>query len=147
MGQVNHMSTQAALKTSLRIDSQLPLFGELAVAKTLKAEETIGARIARLRKDKGMTQTELAAVLGVTQPVVSDYENDEIGLDSARIKQLSEILSESADAILGLERMTKREAVVKNRRLYRQLQDIDRLPKRDQEALFRMIDAFLSKAS
>ncbi len=43
--------------------------------------------------------------------------------------------------------MTKRETVVKNRRLYRQLQDIDRLPKRDQEALFRTIDAFLSKAS
>ena len=31
--------------------------------------------------------------------------------------------------------------------LYRQLQSIDRLPKRDQEALFRTIDAFLSKAT
>jgi hypothetical protein len=53
----------------------------------------------------------------------------------------------SADELLGLEKLTQREAVVKNRRLYRQLQDIDRLPKRDEDALFRTIDAFLSKAS
>ena len=33
-----------------------------------------------------------------------------------------------------------------NRRLYRQLQSIDKLPKRDQEALLRTIDTFLSKA-
>lgn len=117
------------------------------MAKVLKEQETMGARIARLRKDKGMTQTELANALGVTQPVVSDYENDEIGLDSARIRQLAKILVVSADEILGLEKLTKRETVVKNRRLYRQLQGIDKLPKRDQEALFRTIDAFLSKAS
>ncbi len=44
------------------------------------AQESIGARIARLRRDKGLTQAELAQALGVSQPVVSDYENDVIGL-------------------------------------------------------------------
>jgi transcriptional regulator with XRE-family HTH domain len=141
------MSTTEPLKTGLRIEGQLVLYGELAMAKAIEKTETIGSRIARLRKDKGMTQTELADALGVSQPVVSDYENDVIGLDSERIRQLVEILSASADEILGLEKLTKREVTVKNRRLYRQLQDIDKLPKRDQEALLRTIDAFLSKAS
>jgi hypothetical protein len=36
---------------------------------------------------------------------------------------------------------------VKNRRLYRQLQNIEKLPKRDLQALLRTIDAFLAKAS
>lgn len=36
---------------------------------------------------------------------------------------------------------------IKNRRLYRQLQNIEKLPKRDQQALLRTIDAFLAKAS
>jgi hypothetical protein len=35
---------------------------------------------------------------------------------------------------------------VKNRRLSRRLQAIDALPKRDQEALLRTIDAFISKS-
>jgi hypothetical protein len=36
-------------------------------------------------------------------------------------------------------------AGVRNRRLSRRLQAIDALPKRDQEALLRTIDAFISK--
>jgi len=147
MGQVNTMSSTAFLKTALRIESQLMLFGELAMGKAV-AQETIGNRVARLRKDKGMTQTELAETLAVSQPVVSDYENDVIGLDSARIVQLAQVLGVSADEILGLEKATRAASTgIGNRRLYRQLQSIDRLPKRDQEALFRTIDAFLSKAT
>ena len=59
-----------------------------------------------------------------------------------------QILGVSADEILGLDKLAKAGTTgIKNRRLYRQLQSIDKLPKRDQEALFRTIDAFLSKAS
>lgn len=110
-------------------------------------EESIGARIARLRRDKGMTQVELAKALNVSQPVVSDYENDVIRLSGETIAALTQILGTSADEILGLEKRTGRiRATIKNARLYRQLQSIDRLPKRDQDALVRTIDAFLSKA-
>jgi len=35
----------------------------------------------------------------------------------------------------------------KNRRLLRRLQHLEKLPKRDQAALLRTIDAFLAKAS
>lgn len=146
MRQANTMSTAALLKTGLRIDRQLPLFGELAMSKAA-AQERIGARIARLRKDKGLTQTELAQALGVSQPVVSDYENDVIGLDSERIAQLAQVLGASADELLGMEKPARTATAIKNRRIYRQLQSIDKLPKRDQEALARTIDAFLSKAS
>lgn len=141
------MSSIALVKTGLRIESQLALFGELVMGKAA-AQETIGSRIGRLRKDKGMTQTELAEALGVSQPVVSDYENDVIGLDGARIVQLAQFLGVSADEILGLEKVSKAASTgMGNRRLYRQLQSIDRLPKRDQDALLRTIDAFLTKAS
>jgi hypothetical protein len=34
----------------------------------------------------------------------------------------------------------------KNRRLLRRLKELDQLPKRDQDAVMRTIDAFLSKA-
>ena len=138
------MSTAALSETGLRLHPAFPLLGENAVAK---ATESIGTRIARLRRDKGMTQTELAQALDVSQPVVSDYENDVIKVSGETVIQLAQVLGTSADEILGLERPAKSGAPIKNRRLYRQLQNIEKLPKRDQQALLRTIDAFLSKAS
>src|SRR5207247_2491036 len=36
--------------------------------------ETVGQRLARLRRERGLTQVELAERLGIAQPIVSDYE-------------------------------------------------------------------------
>ena len=144
MGQANTMSTPSLSETGLRLHPAFPLLGDNAVAK---ATESIGARIARLRRDKGMTQQELAKLLGVSQPVVSDYENDVIKVSGEMVIELARALGSSADEILGLEKLAASSAPIKNRRLYRQLQNIEKLPKRDQQALLRTIDAFLSKAS
>jgi hypothetical protein len=46
-----------------------------------------------------------------------------------------------------LKREARTTGNVKNRRLSRRLQAIDALPKRDQEALLRTIDAFISKTA
>ncbi len=108
---------------------------------------TIGARLAQLRKERGITQGELAERLGVSQPMISDYERGELRLHGELILQISALLKVSADEILGLRDERKANATLKNRRLARRLQAIDQLPKRDQEALLRTIDAFLSKAS
>lgn len=81
------------------------------------------------------------------QSVVSDYENDGLRLHGELLIQLTKILRCTSDEILGLEKATKKEGSIKNRRLHRRVQQIDQLPKRDQEALLRTIDAFLSKAS
>ena len=106
-------------------------------------------RRARLRRDKGLTQVELAEHLGVTQPAVSDYENDDIRLPADVVVQIGAILGVSTDELLGLKDTTlvRATASPKNRRLYRRLQDIEKLPRRDQQTLLRTIEAFLSKAS
>ncbi|MBM4258227.1 MAG: helix-turn-helix transcriptional regulator [Deltaproteobacteria bacterium] len=40
----------------------------------LREEVAPGQRVAQLRKERGLTQQELAERLGISQPVVSDYE-------------------------------------------------------------------------
>jgi transcriptional regulator with XRE-family HTH domain len=110
--------------------------------------ETLGARIARLRKEKGLTQAELADALKVSQPVISDYENDVIRLPTDALVQVSELLGVTTDELLGIKTLTPRASVgnsIKNRRLYRRMQEIEKLPRRDQEALLRTIEAFISK--
>lgn len=107
---------------------------------------SIGARIASLRKERGLTQKELAERLAVSQPVVSDYEHDVIRIPADVVVAIARVLDVSADELLGLKREPPSRAGVKNRRLSRRLQAIDALPKRDQEALLRTIDAFISKS-
>jgi transcriptional regulator with XRE-family HTH domain len=126
----------------------------LAVARRKKAPSvpppgrdlTLGQRLAALRRERGMTQVELAEQLGVAQPVLSDYERGELRLHGQLIIKLTGILKVSADELLGLEKAKDNGAVNnRNRRLLRRLQDLDRLPRRDQQALLRTIDAYLAK--
>ena len=52
----------------------------------------------------------------------------------------------SADELLGLEKPAQEATTIRNRRLRRRVQEIEKLPRRDQEALLRTIEAFLAKA-
>lgn len=114
-------------------------------ARVQEKPETIGERLARMRRERGITQQEMAELLGTSQPIVSDYERGELRLHGELIVKIAGILGVSGDELLGLERVS-RSSAVSNRRLARRIQQIDQLPKRDQEALLRTIDAFLSKS-
>ncbi len=108
-------------------------------------EETIGERMARLRRERGITQVELAEMLGVAQPMVSAYENGGLRLHGELIVELTKILDVSADQLLGLKET--KNGTVKNGRLLRKLQQLELLPRRDQQALMRTIEAFLQRPS
>lgn len=111
----------------------------------MRPDPSCSQRLARLRKEKGLTQVELAERLGINQSMMSDYERDVIRLHGELIVQLAGILGVSADALLGLKANGQRGDTIKNRRLLRQVQAVDKLSKRDQQALLRTIEAFLSK--
>ena len=118
----------------------------LAKVRKHSSEETMGERLARLRQEKGLTQDEIADRLDVTQPVVSDYERGRLRLHGELIVQLCGILDVSADELLGIKAGPQRNGSIKNRRLLRQVQAIEKLSKRDQQAVIRTIEAFISKA-
>ena len=62
--------------------------------------ESIGNRISKYRKEKGLTQEELAAKLGVSSQAVSKWENDASCPDIALLAQLCKILGISTDELL-----------------------------------------------
>jgi transcriptional regulator with XRE-family HTH domain len=62
--------------------------------------ETIGNRIAKFRKEKNMTQEELANLLGVSSQAVSKWENDASCPDISLLPQLSKVLGITADELL-----------------------------------------------
>lgn len=111
----------------------------------LDLQESIGHRLARIRKEKGYTQVELAAKVGIIQSLVTDYELNKLRLHAEMVIRFANALGVSADELLGLEAV-KQNGALKNRRVLRRVNQIDQLPKRDQDALLRTIDAFLGKA-
>jgi transcriptional regulator with XRE-family HTH domain len=112
---------------------------------TEEGSAEIGERIARLRKERGTTQAEMAELLGISQPVVSDYERGTLRVHGELIVRLARILRVSADEILGLERRPPVRGP-RDHAIARRLRDIDRLSKRDRDALARTIDAYLGRA-
>ena len=61
---------------------------------------TIGKRIALLRKEKGLTQEELASHMGVSPQAVSKWENDQTCPDISALPKLSKLLGVTVDELL-----------------------------------------------
>ena len=61
---------------------------------------TIGKRIAALRKEKGLTQEELAGHMGVSPQAVSKWENDQTCPDISALPKLARLLGVSVDELL-----------------------------------------------
>ena len=64
-------------------------------------KETIGNRIQKFRKEKGLTQEELAAKLGLSSQAVSKWENDASCPDISMLPQLCALLGVTADELLS----------------------------------------------
>ena len=65
------------------------------------AKETFGQRLAALRKEKGLTQNDIADKVGITAQAVSKWENDQASPDIDILIKLSEIFDISLDELLG----------------------------------------------
>ena len=64
-------------------------------------KETMGQIIRRLRKEKNLTQEELAELLGVTFQAVSKWENDNGMPDISQVVPLAHVFGVSTDILFG----------------------------------------------
>lgn len=63
--------------------------------------KSMGEIISTLRKEKGMTQKELADLLNITDKAVSKWERDIAFPDTATIPKLAEILEASVEELMN----------------------------------------------
>ena len=61
---------------------------------------TIGKRIAHLRKEKGLTQEELASHMGISPQAVSKWENDQTCPDISALPKLARLFGVTVDELL-----------------------------------------------
>lgn len=106
----------------------------------------LGARIASLRKEHDMTQTQLAELLGLTQQMVASYE---VGRRRVPVSLLPNI---AATLAVSVEDLIAKHGTVPAKRgpapkLLQQVERIQRLPKTQQRFVMQMLDTVLAQAS
>jgi transcriptional regulator with XRE-family HTH domain len=110
--------------------------------RTTRTSETLGQRIARLRQRRGYTRRELARELDLSHEALALIERDQVPVHAEEIAGLCRLLQVSADQLLGRAPLDAVDLVL-GYRLARRLQRIRGLSRQDQEALLRVLDAFL----
>ncbi len=76
-------------------------------------KETMGQIIRRLRKERNMTQDELAEQLGVTFQAISKWENDTGMPDISQVIPLATVFNVSTDVLFGIYGRNDAEEVKK----------------------------------
>ena len=77
--------------------------------RALMTKQTFGATISALRKERGMTQLELARQMGVTDKAVSKWERNLSFPDVASLPKLAEVLGTSVDELLEVKTAAQEE--------------------------------------
>jgi transcriptional regulator with XRE-family HTH domain len=108
----------------------------------------LGKRIANLRQQQGMTQQQLADVLGIAQQTLAHYEVGRIRMPASMLLTMSEIFKVSLDELFGQTVATLRSAKRgPPSQLERSLERISELPKPKQKFVLEMLEAVLAQSN
>jgi transcriptional regulator with XRE-family HTH domain len=103
---------------------------------------SFGKKIAELRKEHKMSQTDLAKKLSTSVSVISRYERDEMtpSIDVAR--KLATILNTTVGYLLS---ETDQEDVLKDPGMLKRLNDIERMEPAEKDHVLFTLDALIQK--
>ena len=109
---------------------------------------TIGQRLARIRKERGYTQVELAKKIGIIQTLVSDYETDRLRLSAEMAVRYSMALDITVDDLLAPKTAANRKNCKQpSLKLVRRMEEIEKLPPRQQTLVLSALDSMLRGAA
>jgi len=126
--------------------ARMPRTTSLDLPPLKLGDESLGARIARIRKERGFTQVELAKHIGIIQALVSDYERDKLRPHAEMVIRFALALEVTTDELLGLKKNKRNNGIITNRRLLLRLKRIEQLPKKIQDTVIQTIDLALKAA-
>ena len=142
----NMMSSNKHADLKVRLQCwYMPKVSKFKLPPLNLGKESLGQRIARLRKTRGYTQVKLAAMIGLSQDLISVYESDRLGMKAEMVIRFASVLEVSTDELLGVK-PTKSETEQPSLKLIRRLHKIQSLPTAQQKALLKTIDMYIKAA-
>jgi transcriptional regulator with XRE-family HTH domain len=100
----------------------------------------LGDKITMLRKQKNLSQGDLADKLGVSRDSIGKYERNDIMPTADKAKKMADILGVSLDFLMS--DAVKEDTVIDNDMLYR-MQEVQKLPDSEKDKINSIIDAFV----
>lgn len=101
---------------------------------------TFGKRMAALRKEKKMTQDELARLLSTSISVIGRYERDEMTPSIDVAKNISNHLNTTVGYLLG---ETDKADLFKDPAMLQRLVELDRMGSEDKNHILHVLDGFI----
>lgn len=96
---------------------------------------SIGDRIAQLRKQHGLSQSELAQKAGVSRTIIGNYERSANTPSIEVLVKLARVFNVSVDFLIGEGQLSALD-----RDLLKRIEDIEKLDPQTREHLFFLID-------
>lgn len=104
----------------------------------------LGARIAQLRKDQGITQVQLAEQLGVSQQTITAYEVGRRRIQVSALPVIAQALGVAVETLVG-ETPTATRKRGPAPKLQQQMDRITQLPKARQQFVMQVIESMLAQ--
>lgn len=130
----------------MAVQLHTPLAAHMAISTEERSFfETLGERIARLRREHGITQVQLAEALGVSQQTMQSYEVGRRRIPVSALPTVAESLSVSLEELFGQGKQPARSKRGPASKLEQHLERISQLPKPRQRAVIEVIEALLAQ--
>ena len=104
---------------------------------------TFGKRLRDCRKEKGLSQNEIAKILNTNHWVIGKYERDDVKPSIDVAKKLADLLNTTVAYLVG---ETQDNELLKDTDMLKRLKDINDLPEQDKQAILYNLDALLRDA-
>jgi transcriptional regulator with XRE-family HTH domain len=105
----------------------------------------LGSNICESRKSIGITQVELASVLGINKRTLCSYEKGLRRVPIDLLPSIASTLKVSVDQLLGLQTLDI-DGRSSDAKLMKRFQKISSLPEDDKKTIVHIIDTLLAKA-
>lgn len=107
------------------------------VSNTDMKQITFGKRLGEVRKDRKLSQDDLAKKMDMQGAVIGRYERDEVKPSIEVAARIAQMLGVSLDYLVGNTDMLLDANVIKK------IQEIQKLPEKDRDHLFYVVDNIL----
>jgi transcriptional regulator with XRE-family HTH domain len=107
-----------------------------------KTRTEFGQRLYDTRQAKGISQNQVAAALGITQPSYADWERSAVSLKPEYLPVLAEVLGVSVDHLLGVAEHP-RGGSGPTGKLRRIFEEVSGLPRYQQQRVIAIVEDIL----
>lgn len=112
-----------------------------------KATDEFGKRLRKIRKAVGLTQYQFADMTKTSQRMIAHYETQKTRPPMDKLVVFAQTLNVSVEELIGSEELpqTLKEKEDVSYKIMKKVRVIEKLPVRDQKAIFRLINSLAEK--